>query len=154
MDFLFFICIYVFGFEHAVTRNAYNHMLIWWSSDSVQIYIYISWLNLFSFDNCNNFVLVTLYQNTIRVLWVVLLMGLNEKWKKSKMGWKEEMVWEKKEGLKWDWFELFEIEGWKGGIIILFGDLDFKKGIVCRDHNKGEERGIEEWNHVIWGMKR
>lgn len=38
-------------------------------------------------------------------------MGLNEKWKKSEMGWKEEMVWEKKEGLKWDWFELFEIEG-------------------------------------------
>lgn len=78
-------------------------------------------------------------------------MGLNEKWKKSEMEWKEEMVWEKKEGLKWDWFELFEIERWKEGIIILFVDLDFKKGIVCRDHIRERREGLKNGIIGFWG---
>ena len=65
-----FSFLFVFMYlDLSMLSRGMHTIICWYDGHLIAFkYLYISWLNLFSFDNCNNFVLVTLYQNTIRVL--------------------------------------------------------------------------------------
>lgn len=101
-----FSFLFVFMYlDLSMLSRGMHTIICWYDGHLIAFkYIYISWLNLFSFDNCNNFVLVTLYQNTIRVLALFCWWDWMKSEKRVRWGGKKRWYGKRKKG--WNGIDL------------------------------------------------